>query len=100
MGIILAVNAWMVTFMKAFGLEKGNGLYPFAVSIDSPHALSELVKEYSKIPTPDRQGCSTGKVNEDDKEVVEVDDDGPSVGNGAYNNYDVVENHFHNIKMF
>ena len=85
MGIILAVNAWMVTFMKAFGLEKGNGLYPFAVSIDSPHALSELVKEYSKIPTPDRQVCSTGTVDKDDKEVEEIDDDVPNVSNGAYN---------------
>ena len=58
------------------------------------------MKEYFKRPTPDRRGCSTGKVNEDDKEVVEVDDDGPSVGNGAYNNSDVVENHFQKIKNF
>ena len=44
MGIILAVNAWMVTFLKTFGVEKGNGLSPFAVSIDIPPALGELVK--------------------------------------------------------
>ena len=43
MGIILAVNSWMVPFLKTFGLEKGNGLSPFAVNIDSPHALVELV---------------------------------------------------------
>ena len=42
MDIILAVNAWMVTFLKAFGVEKGNGLSPFAVSIDIPHALGDL----------------------------------------------------------
>ena len=45
MGIILAVNAWMVPFLKTFGVEKGNGLSPFAVSIDIPHALGELAKE-------------------------------------------------------
>ena len=44
MGIILAVNAWMVTFLKTFGVEKGNGLSPFAVSIDIPPALGVLVK--------------------------------------------------------
>ena len=44
MGIILAVNAWMVPFVKKFGVDKGNGLSPFAVSIDSPYALGELVK--------------------------------------------------------
>ena len=48
MGIILEVNEWMVPFLKTFGLEKGNGLSPFAVNIDSPHALVELVKEYFK----------------------------------------------------
>ena len=45
MGIILAVNAWIVPFLKTFGLEKGNRLSPFDVSIDSPHATGELVKE-------------------------------------------------------
>ena len=44
MGIILAVNAWMVTFLKTFGVYKGKGLSPFAFSIDRPHALGELVK--------------------------------------------------------
>ena len=39
MGIILAVNAWMVPFLDKFGVDKGIGLSPFAVSIDSPHAL-------------------------------------------------------------
>ena len=92
MGIVLEVNAWMVIFMKEFGVEKGNGLSTFTVSIDSPHALGDLVKEYFKIPTPDRQGCSTGTVDEDDKEVDEVDDYDPSVENGAYNTAGVVEN--------
>ena len=82
MDIILAVNARMVPFIQTFWVEKGNGLSPSAVSIDSPHVLSELVKEYFKIPTLDRRGFSTGTVDEDEKEVEDVDDDGPSVGNG------------------
>ena len=45
MGIILAVNACMVPFLNTFGIEKGNCLSPFAVSINSPHALGELGKE-------------------------------------------------------
>ena len=97
MGIILAVHGWMVPFLKTFGVEKGNVLSPFTVIIDNPHALCELVKEYFKIPTPDRRECSTGTVDEDYKEVEEVDDDGPSVGNGAYNTAGVVENHYHKI---
>ena len=44
MGIILVVNAWMVPFLKKFGVDKGNGPSPFGVSIDIPHALGELVK--------------------------------------------------------
>ena len=83
MGVILAVNAWMVPLLKIFGVEKGNGLSRFAVSIAIPHALSELVKEYFKIPTPYRRGCSTGTVDEDDKDIDEVDYDGPSVSNGS-----------------
>ena len=45
MGIILAVNTWMVPFLETFGVEGGNGLSPFAVSIDSPHALVDSIKE-------------------------------------------------------
>ena len=37
-------------------------------------------------------------VDEDDKEVEEVDDDGPSVHNGEYNTSSVVKNHFHKIR--
>ena len=44
MGIILAVIAWMVPFLRIFGVEKVNGLSPFDVSIDIPHAPAELVK--------------------------------------------------------
>ena len=84
----------MVPFLETFGVEKGNGLSPFDVSIDSPHALGDLVK----IPTPDRRGYSTGMVDEDDKEVEEVDYDGPIVGNGAYNTAGVVKNYFQKIK--
>ena len=84
--------------MKTFGVDKGNDLSTFAASIDSPHALGELTKEYFRIPTTDRRGCSTGTVDEDDKEVEEVDYDGPSVGNGAYNTDGVVENHLQKIK--
>ena len=83
MGIILAVNLCMVPFLKTFGVEKVNCLYLFALSIDSSHALSELVKEYVKRPTPDRWGCITGTVDEDYKEMEEVDYYGPSVGNGV-----------------
>ena len=68
MGIILSVNACMVPFMKTFGVEKVNFPYHFAVSIDIQHALGALVKEYSKRPTPDRLGYSTGTVDEDDKD--------------------------------
>ena len=84
----------------AFGVEKENGLYPFAVSIDILHALGQLAKEYFKGPTSDRRECSTRTVDEDDKEVEEVDDDGPIVGNGAYNTSSVVKNCFHNIKKY
>ena len=69
MSIILAVNACMLPFLKTFGVDKGNDLSPFAASIDSPHALIELAKEYFKIPTLDRQGYSTGTVDEDDKRL-------------------------------
>ena len=97
-GIILSVNAWMVTFMKKSMVEKVNVLYHFAVSIDIQHALGELVKEYSRRPVPDRRRYSTGTVDEDDKEVEEVDDDGTSVGNGEYNTDSVVEEYFQKIK--
>ena len=98
MGIILVVNAWMVPFLETFGVEKGNGISPFAVSIDSPHALGDLVEGYLKIPMTDRRVCSTGKVDEYYKEVEEVDDYVPSVGNGAYNTTGVVKNHCQKIK--
>ena len=98
MGIILALNSWMMTFLNTFGVEKGNGLSPSVVSIDSPHALCELVKEYLKIPIPDRRECSNGTVDKDEKDMEEVDDDGPSVGNVAYNTAGVVKIHFQKIK--
>ena len=98
MGIILEVNAWMVPFLKTFGVEKGNGISPFYVSIDGPNALGKLVKENFKRPTPDRRVYSTGMFDDDDKEVEEADDDVPSVGNDAYNTAGVVEFVFQKIK--
>ena len=92
------MNEWMVPFLKKFEVEKGNGISTFAVSIDIPHALSDLVKEYFKRPTSDRRGYITGTVDEYDKEVEEVDDDGPSVGNGSYNTAGVIKNYFQKIK--
>ena len=73
----------MAPFMNTFGVEKGKGLSNVSVIIDIPHAFGELVKEYFKIPMPDSRGYSTGTVDEDDTEVEKVDDDCPSVGNGA-----------------
>ena len=96
MGIFLAAKAWMVPFLKTFGVDKGNGLSPFAISIDRPHTLGELGKEYFKIPTLERRGYSIGKVDEYEKE--EVYDDVPSVGNDTYNTDAVVENHYQKIK--
>ena len=98
MGIILAVTAWMVPFLNKIGVQKGNGISPFAVSIDIPHALGELVEEYFKILAPDRKVCITGTVDEDDKEVEQVYDDAPSVGNCAYNTAGDFGNRFQNIK--
>ena len=90
MGIILGVNAWVVPFLKTFGVVKGNDVFHFSVSIDIPHAIGELVKEYFKRPSPDRQRCSTGTVYWDYKWAEEVDDNGTSVGNGVYNTSGVV----------
>ena len=98
MGIILAVNAWMVPFLKKFGVGKENSLSPFVVSIDSPHSLGELVKEYSKRTAPDRRECSTGMVYEIYREGEEVDYGGPNIGNGAQNTAGVFKNHFQKIK--
>ena len=100
MGIILAANVCLVPFLKKFGVEKGNGISHFDVSIDIPHALGELVKEYFKIPTPERRVNSTRTVDEDENDVEEVGNDGPSVDNGAYNTAGLVENHFQKIKKY
>ena len=62
MGIILGVNAWVVPFLKTFGVVKGNDIFHFSVSINIPHAIGELVREYFKIPSPDRRRFSTGTV--------------------------------------
>ena len=94
MGIFLAEKACRAPFMKSFGVDKGNGISTF---IDIPHALSELVKEYFKIPMTERQVCSTVMVDKNGKEVEEVYDDDPSVGNGVYKTTDVVENHLQKI---
>ena len=45
-----------------------------------------------------RRGYSTGTVDEDNKEVEEEDDYGPSLGNGPYNTAVFVENYFQKIK--
>ena len=45
-----------------------------------------------------RRVYSTGTVDEDNKEVVKVDNDDPSVGNSAYNTAGVAENYFQRIK--
>ena len=83
----------MVPFMNKFWVDKGNDISTFDVSTYIPHVIGELAKEYFKRTTPNRRGCSTRTVYEYDKEVEEVDDDGPSVGNGAYNTNGVVKNH-------
>ena len=38
----------MIPFLKLFGVEKGNGLSPLAVKIDTPADLSELITQFFK----------------------------------------------------
>ena len=93
----MAVNAWLMPFLKIFGLYKGNSFSPFSVSIGIPNDICKLVKEYSKRPIQDRCGCSAGTVVEDDEEV-EVDEVGTTSENPAANTIGIVQNHFKNIK--
>ena len=43
----------MIPFLKLFGVEKGNGLSPLAVKIDTPADLSELITQFLKPPKND-----------------------------------------------
>ena len=52
----------MVPVLKTFGVEKGNGLSPFSVSIVGPRALVELMKENFKRQTLDRRDVVLGRL--------------------------------------
>ena len=58
-GVIEVVNSWMLPFLKVFGVEEGNGLSPFAVTIDKPSDLLALVEQFFKPPKRDNRGNST-----------------------------------------
>ena len=58
-GVIEVVTSWMLPFLKVFGVEEGNGLSPFAVTIDKPSDLLALVEQFFKPPKRDNRGNST-----------------------------------------
>ena len=55
-GVIGMSNAWMVQFLKIFGVVEGNGLSPFVTSIDSPSDLSALIDRFFRPAKSDTRG--------------------------------------------
>ena len=52
-GVIEMAREKMIPFLKLFGVEKGNGLSPLAVKIDTPADLSEPITQFLKPPKTD-----------------------------------------------
>ena len=50
MGLLAFTRSVMVPFLKVFGVVKGHGLSPFAVKIDTPHNLRQIIIQYFKTP--------------------------------------------------
>ena len=76
-GVIEVVNSWMLPFLKVFGVEKGNGLSPFAVPIETPSDLLTMVEQFFKPPKRDNRGNST--IDDDDAEDGDLLDEGDDV---------------------
>ena len=53
--------SWMIPFLKILGVEDGNGLSPFAVSIETPAELAGLVRGFFRPHKKDTRGLTTSK---------------------------------------
>jgi len=82
--VIEFANSSMVDFLKLFGIEDGNGLFPFCRSISTPAELKSLISEFLKPPQKDTRGCmpvaaGQGDVGDDsedeDEESNDIDED-------------------------
>ena len=53
-----STRSWMVPFLQLFGIVHGNGLSPFATSINTPGPgeLSALFEQFFKNPKQNRRG--------------------------------------------
>ena len=67
----------MLPFLKVFGVEKENGLSPFAVPIETPSDLLTVVEQFFKPPKRDNRGNST--IDDDDAEDGDLLDEGDDV---------------------
>jgi hypothetical protein len=67
----------MRPFLELFGVVEGNGLTPFAASIDTTEELLEMVKEYFKPPKRDLRGLNDtdGDNAAEDVEYMSEDDE-------------------------
>ena len=77
-GIIEMTNSWMLPFLKKFGVIDGNGLSPFAVDIETPVDLRQLIEQFFCTQKRDTRGnnsttnCSN---NEGSAEEDVIDDE-------------------------
>jgi hypothetical protein len=73
--VIEVANSWMMPFLSLFGVEAGNGLSPFAVTINTPSDLLGLLNQFFKAPKRDTRG----RTRMDDVVLGEAEDDADSV---------------------
>ena len=73
-GLLQAATTWMVPFLNLFGVKECNMIYPFAVNIETPGDLIQIVEQLlcpkSRDPRDTNNRAIT--VNLGDNEVDDV----------------------------
>jgi hypothetical protein len=93
-GVIEVANSWMIPFLGMFGVVEGNGLSPFATSIDSPSDLRSMLNQFFRPPKRDTRGnTSMGLEAVTGDTLLNVDDSNDG-DNELENEYSIGEEDF------
>jgi hypothetical protein len=100
MGLLAFTRSVMVPFLKVFGVVEGHGLSPFAVKINTPQDLRQIIIQYFKTPKKITSTVIHQNVTSIDDDCEDDNEDDVNVGDTVEGMSDsVLANHVTEIEI-
>jgi hypothetical protein len=100
MGLLAFTRSVMVPFLKVFGVVEGHSLSPFAVKIDTPQDLRQIIIQYFKTPKKITSTVINQNVTSIEDDCKDDNEDDVNVGDTVEGMSDsVLANHVTEIEI-